>query len=553
MRLGGTAHAVVTTTRWNGLVDVDSMVPNGANSQYFRTMNPEVASLPVRISTSAAQVSPLALAEAGRSQVAADGNKERQSELGQYFTPAPVAQLMATMFEELPENVHLLDAGAGAGALSAAFVSEACRRARPPRSIHVSAFEIDRAQLRSLEATLIACGALCEPSGVAFSYTIHSQDFILAATSPLFLAREFPKQVNCAILNPPYQKIRADSTASIALRSVGLETGNLYSAFVALATDLLANTGQIVAITPRSFCNGPYFLRFRRWMFERAVLNAAHLFEYRDAAFADDSVLQENVIVRFSRSSVQPEHVLVGTSTGRHSDPIRRERIPFSEIVQPSDPNVFIRLALSDEDVKEAERIRRLPARLNDLGLQVSTGRVVDFRVREHLKPEPEETSVPLIYAFNLANGRVDLSRRHPKKASAISRTPDTSSLLIPAGFYVLTKRFTSKEERRRVVAAVLEPSDAPYDVIGVENHLNYFHARGEGTDRELAYGLAHYLNSSAVDRYFRQFSGHTQVNATDLRSLHFPSAGTLRQLARELGLAQVSQEALDAAMELLL
>ncbi len=516
-------------------------------------MNPKLASLLAATSAVANQRSPIARAEAGRGLRAAEGNKERQSELGQYFTPTPVARLMAAMFGELPQNVHLLDAGAGAGALTAAFVSEACHRTQPPKSIHASVFEVDDRQLLPLEATLMACEELCDLAGVAFSYTMHREDFVLAATSPLFVEQALRERVNCAILNPPYQKIRADSDARIALRSVGLETGNLYSAFVALATELLADDGQIVAITPRSFCNGPYFLPFRRWMFERAVMNAAHVFECRDTAFADDGVLQENVIVRFSRLRAQPEQILIGASTGVASDPIRKTMIPFSEVVQPGDPELFIRLALSSEDVLEAERIRSLPARLSDLELQVSTGRVVDFRVREHLRAEPERGTVPLVYPFHMSDGRVDLSRRHSKKASAISRDPKTESLLVPAGFYVLTKRFTAKEERRRVVAAVMEPSDSLHDAIGVENHLNFFHARGEGIDRDLAHGLAHFLNSSAVDRYFRQFSGHTQVNATDLRSLYYPNAETLRLLARKIGSAKVNQEELDAVVEPLL
>ena len=55
----------------------------------------------------------------------------------------------------------------------------------------------------------------------------------------------------------------------------------------------------------------------------------------------------------------------------------------------------------------------------------------------------------------------------------------------------------------------------------GFENHLNYFHENGEGLPLDLAKGLAAFLNSDAVDQYFRIFSGHTQVNATDLRNLH--------------------------------
>ena len=46
-----------------------------------------------------------------------------------------------------------------------------------------------------------------------------------------------------------------------------------------------------------------------------------------------------------------------------------------------------------------------------------------------------------------------------------------------------------------------------------------------------LAKGLSAFLNSSFVDSYFRQFSGHTQVNATDLRKLNYPPADALERL----------------------
>src|SRR5207249_1276079 len=43
--------------------------------------------------------------------------------------------------------------------------------------------------------------------------------------------------------------------------------------------------------------------------------------------------------------------------------------------------------------------------------------------------------------------------------------------------------------------------------------------------------GLAVFLNSTLIDSYFRQFNGHTQVNATDLRSLKYPSRAQLEHL----------------------
>ena len=90
---------------------------------------------------------------------------------------------------------------------------------------------------------------------------------------------------------------------------------------------------------------------------------------------------------------------------------------------------------------------------------------------------------------------------------------------MVPGGTYVLCKRFSAKEEARRVVAALYEGGR-----VGFENHLNYFHFNGGGLPNRFAKGLAAFLNSEAVDQYFRIFSGHTQVNATDLRNLHFPT-----------------------------
>ena len=107
--------------------------------------------------------------------------------------------------------------------------------------------------------------------------------------------------------------------------------------------------------------------------------------------------------------------------------------------------------------------------------------------------------------------------------------------LLIESKNYVLLKRFSSKEEKRRLTAACLLRSEFGTEWIGVENHLNYvFHAERELSVDEV-FGIAAVFNSSFVDSYFRILRGNTQVNATEIRNMHFPSLEIITQIGKEI------------------
>lgn len=132
----------------------------------------------------------------------------------------------------------------------------------------------------------------------------------------------------------------------------------------------------------------------------------------------------------------------------------------------------------------------------------------------------------------------------------ALTLAPYTEDQFVPSGFYVLTKRFTAKEERRRIVAAVFDPARVDAPRVGFENHINYFHQNGKGLPENLAKGLAAFLNSSLVDEFFRQFNGHTQVNATDLRNMRYPSRTQLEALGARVGELFPEQDELDAQID---
>jgi adenine-specific DNA-methyltransferase len=304
----------------------------------------------------------------------------------------------------------------------------------------------------------------------------------------------------------------------------------------------------LVAITPRSFCNGRYFRPFRADFLSRMALRELHLFESRKAAFADDDVLQENVIVHAVKES-QGQHVIVSSSSGAAVGDSTHRQVPFIQVVRPDDSEQFIHLATGGHDDRVVARLGTLTHSLADLGLTVSTGRVVDFRAREHLRPSAGPDTVPLIWPGHLSGGLVAWPKDF-KKANALAVGPETEALLVPAGTYVLVKRISAKEEKRRVSAAVFDPRHVPCERVGFENHLNYFHQNGGGLPATLARGLAAFLNSTLVDIYFRQFSGHTQVNAGDLRNLKYPGRQQLEALGQMVSDSLSAQDELDAIIE---
>lgn len=460
---------------------------------------------------------------------------KRKAELGQFMTPANVARFMASLFAERKGPVRLLDAGAGVGSLTAAFIDRWGSDA-----LSVSAYEIDPGLASYLRTTLNGYG------NGTFEAKVITRDFIEDAVNRI----EFGEKPGFthAILNPPYKKINSASGHRLLLRHVGIETVNLYTAFLGLAIEVMAERGEIVAIIPRSFCNGLYYKPFREWLLGKTAIEHIHLFHSRTSAFNDDEVLQENIIIKLVRGKKQGR-VTVSTSSDTSFGDLQSHDYPFREIVHEEEEQKFIHVPLGPTQ-SGIDGLPMAQRTLEELGLAVSTGPVVDFRLREFLRAEPETGTLPLLYATHFANGRMEWPRES-KKPNAILNHPDMRKWLFPSGFYTVVRRFSSKEERRRIVAHVVDPKAFKAEAIGFENHLNVFHAKKQGLGADVAHGLAVFLNATAVDDYFRRFSGHTQVNATDLRLMRYPEPKALEALGRwAQGQGELTQELIDQQLE---
>lgn len=459
---------------------------------------------------------------------------------GHFGTPPAIAEFMAGLFSGFPaETIRILDPGAGVGILTAA-VCARIAGLRQPCTVVVEVWENDPALELHLLNTMGECQRRLESRGHRLEVKLHAEDFVLAhSQKSLFNAAPTPR-FDLAILNPPYFKLRKDSDHARAMAHLVYGQPNIYAFFMAVAAELLVDEGQMVAITPRSYFNGPYFRAFRRWFFRRMTPRRIHLFESRVDAFKGDDVLQESVVLSACKTSIRGD-VTVTSSNGRDfQEGFRQSSLPYCKIVDETAGNYVVRMATNSLEQRLNEVIDSFPHRLGGLGLGISTGPVVSFRATPYLLQEKTDPSAPLLWMHNV---RPFVTRFRPSngKPSHIRVCEGSMRLLLPAKRYVLLKRFTAKEERRRLVAGIVEAKDSYCDYVGLENHLNYVHKpKGELTQHE-AIGLAALFNSRLIDRYFRAISGNTQVNAAEIRSLPLPDLDTISRLGRETGDAAMS------------
>jgi adenine-specific DNA-methyltransferase len=439
----------------------------------------------------------------------------------------------------IPDQFRMLDPGAGVGSLSAA-VCERLMTSGSPRQIEIVLYENDPILLPFLEENMRHCRDALTSAGHELSYTIQEKDFILAtqarrAQRTLFDDGESMEEFDAVVMNPPYFKIGADSAHALAMGDIFQGQTNIYMLFMARAAELLRANGELVAITPRSFCNGLYFKNFRRWFFSRMAVRHVHLFECRRSTF--DNVLQESVITHTQRLGVASPLTTITTSLGRDV-PLRPEELtlPSSKILDDTSGDMVLRIPATADEAAVIDAVESWPERFAELGLRISTGPVVLFRAEEYLLAKPDGKDVaPLICPHNVRPFETVWPLEKRGKPTAFRVCSASVKHLVPTRNYVLLRRFSAKEERRRLTASWFLHTESTVSYLALENHINYvYHADRELTVDEI-YGLTALFNSALLDRYFRIISGNTQVNATEIRAIRCPSLEQLAKIGKRL------------------
>lgn len=480
-------------------------------------------------------------------------SKAERKKKGQFFTSVETARFMAKMYslDDIHDEIYILDPGTGTGILSCALI-ERLLGCEAVTNIHLTCYETDPTVLPILKRNM---EYIKEESTKPFEYSIIEEDYILSQSNDFnetLLQSTAIIKYDLIIANPPYLRIPRTDPIANAMPAVVYGAPNLYFIFAAMSLFNLKDNGEMVYIIPRSWTSGAYFKRFREYLFMNGSLEQIHLFVSRDKVFQQEQVLQETMIVRVKKTREQNKNITI-TSSNNNGDfeNVSTIEAPCELVVSGED--LYVYLPTNKDDMRTLETINSFTYTFPDCGLRMRTGIVVDFRQYDDLRTESGEGIVPLFYSQHIRDGRVN----HNESGKGLDWVSTEKRGLVQKNKnYVFCKRFTAKEEKRRLQCGIYLAKDfSEYKLIGTQNKINYVdNIDGSNLSEPMVYGIYTLLNSTLYDMYYRILNGSTQVNSTEINAMPTPGREVIKQLGEALMREHdLSTETCDKVMEVIL
>ncbi len=433
----------------------------------------------------------------------------------------------------IPEHMHkvrILDTGAGSGILSCALL-ERLEQVNSVQAVELTCYENDDNILGLLRENLQTFRDNYKKELQIQIITNHYITSQYLDFNHMLGGDSNPPKYDLVIGNPPYMKIPKHAPEAEAMPEICYGAPNLYFIFAAMGLFNLDDNREMVYIIPRSWTSGAYFRRFRQYFLTEGKLEHIHLFVSRNKVFDKEDVLQETIIIKVKKTKKAPEEVTITSSrSNRDFDQLTSLTVPYDLVVSGNDYYVY--LVTDEREVSVLERLHKFDKTLPDIGLKMKTGLTVDFRNREILRDHAEEGAIPLFYSQHIKEGKIHFPIEKEHEYVVTNQT----GLMQENRNYLFVKRFTAKEERRRLQCGVYLSRKFPqYERISTQNKINFVDGILTGMSECLAYGLYVVFNSTLYDEYYRILNGSTQVNSTEINAMPVPDLECIQEMGRML------------------
>lgn len=469
--------------------------------------------------------------------------KTHKKNNGQFFTPIDIANLMSSMCDFEASEIRILDPGCGAAILTCSLIEYLAEHNPNLSFIDLVTYETDVDLITFSQQVLWYLNRWLLKRAISLQYIMHIEDFVLYNAACITGKNDFFTKKNelfdVIISNPPYFKLSKNDRRTIAAKAIVNGQPNIYSLFLGIAARLLKPRGQLIFITPRSFTSGSYFKTFREFFFNQVQLQQIHLFISRKDTFNRDNVLQETVIIKAVKKNEINPQVIISSSLGlKDIDKPTIKYFSHDDLINLNSKEKILHFPTNDSDESILEIFKSWTGALKLYDIQISTGPVVSFRAWDFIQDFYENRGVLLAPLFWLHNvNKMELSWPVPRKNKGqyIKITEQSKSILIPNKNYIFLRRFSSKDDKSRLIAAPYFCNYAESSFIGVENKLNYIYRKNEHLRRNEVVGLCAILNSQLFDSYFRMFNGNVNVSATELREMNLPPLETIKEIGNQI------------------
>lgn len=473
---------------------------------------------------------------------------QHKKDKGQFFTPIEIAHFMAGFAKQTNGKLRILDPGCGTAILSIALIETLLKQKDNLCEIELVVYETDLDILPYTQAALNYLGEWLKQYKISCTSILNTNDFILEnkdcfQDNVTLFSEPQHGSFDIVISNPPYFKVPKDDKRAIVAKSIVWGQPNIYSIFMMVSAKLLKKGGEFIFITPRSFASGNYFRAFREAFFQEINIQQIHLFGSRTDTFDRDSVLQETLILKGKKGTIEGSLPSINIT---HSDGIKdienyTEKLYMSnELIDLDSKEKIIHLPANETDDNVIKLFKSWSGSLQQYDIQISTGPVVSFRAAEYLFEQYQNGTVilvPLYQLINTSKMSFDWPVFKRNKPQYIQNCEATKSLLLQNKNYVFLRRFSAKDDKSRLVACPYFADISSAEYIGVENHLNYIYRKRGHLEKNEILGISALLNSKLFDTYFRTFNGNINVSATELREMPLPPISDIIEIGNQLSL----------------
>ncbi|MCF8361679.1 MAG: Eco57I restriction-modification methylase domain-containing protein [Prolixibacteraceae bacterium] len=471
--------------------------------------------------------SPSEFAEIIGLQYSRSTSEKHKKDNGQFFTSKPIADFMGNLAVPKSKKISILDPGCGTAILSCSLIEKLVQLS-DITEIELTLFENDENILAKTQKVIDFLVAWLKKRKIHLSYHINQDDFIIENSNVFnkttLFGTEDIKQYDYIISNPPYFKIQKTDKRAIVAKELVYGQPNIYSLFMGISAKLLKQDGELIFITPRSFAAGNYFKAFRQSFFNEVGISDIHIFESRNKMFKNDNVLQENIIIRATKQ-LNPEIRITVSESDKGLNNATEQIFEANALIDLKSNDKILYIPSNEKEIRAINVFKKWHNTLNDYNIQISTGPVVAFRCKEFLKTEGAVNGElsPLIWLHNIREMEFVYPLKKGSKQSFIVNSEKTRKVLLKNKNYILLRRFSSKDDKSRLVCCPYYSSYFETKMIGFENHLNYIHRPNSDLSENEILGISALYNSSLFDTFFRTFNGNTQVGATELKQIKMP------------------------------